>query len=124
MGRRQFRAKVAGKQEASGGKFMGTQADLVRRALDWFSTGCNFTNLTLHGNVGWQAMQLVVLGVLWAWSDRATLTKAFEDAAELASEMFGAVAVTTYPGFTGALRAYTEQFLPQLWSHMHCLMER
>ena len=30
----------------------------------------------------------------------------------------GAVALNTYQGLTGALRSYTDQILPQLWSHM------
>jgi hypothetical protein len=65
---------------------------------------------------------LAALGVLWSWSDRTTLTGAFDDARELANEMFGLVAVTSYQGFTGAMRSYTEQLLLRLWMHMHGLM--
>jgi hypothetical protein len=89
-----------------------THADLLQRALEWFSKGCDFTNLAPHGNVGWEAIQLVVLAVLWAWSDRSTLTKGFDDARQLAIEMFGSVAVNTYQGLTGALRSYTDNDAP------------
>jgi hypothetical protein len=101
-----------------------THAELLQRALEWFSNGFDSTNLTLHGNVGWEAIQLVVLAVLWAWSDRSTLTKGFDDARQLAIGMFGSVAVNTYQGLTGALRSYTDQLLPQLWSHMQQRMEQ
>lgn len=101
-----------------------TQADLLRRALDWFSDGCNFTGLSLHGNVGWDSVRLVALVVLWTWSDRTTLTGAFDDARQLATEMFGSVAVTTYQGLTGAMRVYTDQLLPHVWSRLQLLMEK
>lgn len=107
-----------------GARRVQSQARLLRRALEWFSNDCSFTDLRLHGNVGWTAIQLMALGVLWSWSDRATLTAAFDDAQQLATEMFGVVAVTTYQGFTGAMRTYTEQLLPRLWLHLHGLMQK
>jgi hypothetical protein len=99
-----------------------TQVEVLRAALDWFAEGCSLTELRLHGNVGWIAMHLVTLAVLWSWSDRATLTGAFEHARQLATEMFGQAAVTSYQGLTGAMRTYTEQLLPLMWSHLHGLM--
>jgi hypothetical protein len=121
MGRRRQQTHGSRQQVASRGPV--TQAELLRRALQWFLKDCNFSDLKVHGNVAWKAIDLVVLGVLWAWSDRSTLTKAFDDARQLAQEMFGKVAVTTYQGFTWALRSYTEKLLPCLWSHVHRLME-
>ena len=122
MVRNQRKTRSAGKRTTARG--MATQADVLQRALEWFSRGCNFTKVALHGNVGWQPVQLIVLAVLWAWSDRSTLTQGFEDARQLAIAMFGDVAVTTYQGFTAALQSYTEKFLPPLWSHMQQLMEQ
>ena len=92
-----------------------TQAGLLRGALEWFLKDCSFTDIRWPGNVAWNATQLVALAVLWSWSDHSTLTGAFEHARQLANDMFGAVAVTSYQGLTGALRAYTEQLLPRLW---------
>lgn len=120
QGRRQpGRSRSSGTSKAS-----ETQAALLRRAVDWFSNGCDFTPLTLHGNVGWQPIRLVALAILWAWSDRTTLTGAFDDARELATEMFGEVAVTTYQGLMGAMRAYTDQLLSLVWSRVQTLMEK
>jgi hypothetical protein len=96
----------------------------LRQALEWFLTRHSFANLSLHGNVGWQAPQLVALAVLWVWSDQRTLTNAFTQARALAEQFWGTLAVTTYQGLTGALRSYAGQLLPQLESQLHRLMEQ
>lgn len=116
--RQASRGRVASKAKSS-----QTQAALLRQALEWFFDGCDFSGLTLHGNVGWRPVQLVMLAVLWTWSDGATLTGAFNHARQLATEMFGAVALTTYQGLTGAMQAYTERLLPLVWSRVQMLME-
>ena len=122
MGRKRQRASRSRKpREAKGSK---TQAALLRQALDWFADGCDFTGVTLHGNVGWMPIQLVALAVLWTWSDRTTLTGGFDDARQLATEMFGTVAVTTYQGLMGAMRAYTDRLLPLVWLRVQMLMEK
>src|SRR5438552_9702270 len=101
-----------------------THADLLRQALNWFGSSDSFSELIRHGNVSWSAMQLVTLAVLWAWSDRSTLTAAFTDARDLAVKMFGDVAVTTYQGMMGALRSYTAPLLALFWRHLHARMEQ
>jgi hypothetical protein len=101
-----------------------THADLLRQALHWFGSSDSFSELVRHGNVSWSAMQLVTLAVLWAWSDRSTLTAAFVDARDLALKMFGAVAMATYQGMMGALRSYTETLLALFWRQLHARMER
>jgi hypothetical protein len=80
MVRKQRNASSRSKPHGSRGS--QTQAGLLRRALEWFLKDCSFTDLRLHRNVGWQACELVALGVLWSWSDRSTLGGAFEHASE------------------------------------------
>lgn len=94
----------------------------LRRALQRFAPDGSFADLALHGNVGWKPAQLLVLAVLWVWSDQPTLTNAFGRAKRFAERLFGAVAVTTYQGLCGALRSYTEQLLPRVWSRLQQLM--
>lgn len=102
-----------------------TYADGLRQALQWFSRSDSFADLKLHGNVRWEAFELVSLAVLWVWSDKATLSGAFAHAYCLAGDIFdGPAAVTTYQGLTGALRSYTGRLLPRLWRQLHVLMER
>ena len=45
------------------------QGALLRRALTWNVGPDTFANVPLHGNVTWIPRQLVMLAVLFAWSD-------------------------------------------------------
>lgn len=108
----------------SRGKEPLTQAVLLRRALEWFATDSSLPELARHGNVTWTAVQLLSLAVLWAWSDRGTLTAAFDDAWQLAEKLFGLNTLRSYPGFTGALREYTAPLLGLFWPHLHARMEQ
>jgi hypothetical protein len=99
-------------------------ADLLRRSLTWAVNEEIFEKLTRHGNTSWLASQLVMLAVLWVWSDQSTLTEAFVEAKQLSLTMFGQVALSSYQGFTGALATWTASLLPLLWSQLHLLMEQ
>ena len=96
----------------------------LRRAMAWIIDENIFSQLTLHGNTTWTAGQLVALAVLWVWSDKDTLTGAFEHAKHLALTMLGRVALTTYQGLTGALVTRTGSLLPLIQRRLHSLMEK
>ena len=70
----------------------------LQRALAWIINEDIFSEVRLHGNTTWAVSHLVVLAVLWVWSDKATLTGAFDHAKELAVSMLGEAALTTYQG--------------------------
>jgi hypothetical protein len=114
------RRKAAKKGRSSSGD--SRQQPTTQAVL--FANESSFQNLAVHGNVSWTAVQLVTLAVLWAWSDRNTLTAAFKDAQQLARNWFGTAAVNSYPGLTWALRAYTDSLLALLWPHLHVRMEQ
>jgi len=101
----------------------GSPFEALQKALGWIVNKDIFSQLTMHGNTTWKATELVVLAVLWVWSDKATLTGAFEHAKHLASSMLGTVALTTYQGFTGALVNWTGSVLPLIQQRLHRLME-
>ena len=96
----------------------------LQRALRWIIDENIFSQLTMHGNTSWTAGQLVVLAVLWVWSDQSTLTGAFDHAKHLASSMLGEVALTTYQGLTNALVTWTGSLLPLIQQRLHGLMEQ
>jgi hypothetical protein len=98
-------------------------ADLLQRSLAWVVSEKIFEELPRHGNTSWLASELVMLAVLWVWSDRSTLTGAFGEAKQLSLTMFGQVALTSYQGFTAALVTWTGRMLPLLWARLHGLME-
>ena len=97
--------------------------DLLQRSLTWVVKEKIFEQLPRHGNTSWLASQLVVLAVLWVWSDQSTLTGAFVEAKQLSLTMFGQVALSSYQGFTAALVTWTARLLPLLWTKLHGLME-
>ncbi len=74
--------------------------EALERALAWIVNEGIFSELPLHGNTTWTPGQLVVLAVLWVWSDKSTLTGAFQHAKHLALSMLDQVALTTYQGLT------------------------
>src|SRR5947208_1633122 len=96
---------------------------MLRQALVWMVDAGIFHDLKFHGNTKWRPVALVVLAVMWVWSDSATLTAAFAEAARWAVSLFGSVAIHSYQGLTGALVTWTPQLLPLLWERLHQRME-
>jgi hypothetical protein len=102
----------------------GLPFQALQRALAWIINEGIFSQLTLHGNATWTAGQLVILAVLRVWSDRGTLTGAFEHAKHLALSMLGQVALTTCQGLAGALVTRTGSLLPLIQRRLQSLMEQ
>jgi hypothetical protein len=98
--------------------------DTLRAALEWIVRSVIFHNLKFHGNTSWQPADLVVLTVVWAWSESSTLTGAFEQARHWSQNILQRVALGTYQGLLGALVSNTGQLLPCLWERFHTLMEQ
>jgi Transposase DDE domain len=96
---------------------------MLRQALAWIVDAGIFDQLSFHGNTKWQPVDLVVLAVMWVWSDQSTLTAAFAEAVRWAVSLFGDAAIQSYQGLTGALVTWTGQLLPLLWERLHQRME-
>jgi Transposase DDE domain len=96
----------------------------LERALAWIVNESIFSSMTLHGNTTWSTGQLVVLAVLWVWSDNGTLTGAFRHAKQLAMSMLGKVALGSYQGLSNALVRWTPTLLPLIQQRLHALMEQ
>jgi hypothetical protein len=121
MAKKRKRTNCGGKQRPA---TQGVPFQALQRALRWIINEGIFSQLTLHGNITWTASQLVVLAVLWVWSDQATLTGAFAHAKHLALSMLGKVALTTYQGLANALVTWTAPLLPLIQQRLHGLMEQ
>lgn len=96
----------------------------LQRSLAWIVNDGIFSHLTMHGNTTWKPGRLVVLAVLWVWSDKATLTAAFQHAGHLALSMFGTVALRSYHGLSNALVTWTPTLLPLIQQELHGLMQK
>lgn len=97
--------------------------DFLRKAMDWVVDASIFQNMRLHGNINWMPKELVILAVLWVWSDKSQLTAAFGEAAVWSEWLIGRAAVGSYQALTNALVTYGVQLVPLLWDRLHGLME-
>ena len=98
--------------------------DFLRKAMEWVIDESIFKDLKKHGNTKWVAKQLVMLAVLWVWSEKSQLTAAFTEAAVWSRRLFGSVAVGSYQSLTSALVTYGGQLVPLLWYRLQRLMEQ
>jgi hypothetical protein len=95
----------------------------LRAALAWAVDGKLFSALPFHGNTSWQITELILLAVLWVWSDNATLTGAFAEADRWVLGVLTRSVLGTYQGFMNALVRWTQPSLALLRSRLHQLME-
>jgi hypothetical protein len=113
--RKDSRKKVKGKRPING--------ETVRAAVAWAIGEQIFADLKLHGNTIWKTADLILLTVIWTWSNETTLTGAFLEANRWSMDVLGRTAVTSYQGLLKALVTWTASWLPLLWNHLHQLME-
>jgi DDE family transposase len=95
----------------------------LRAAVNWAVNRRIFAHLKFHGNTVWQVTDLILLTVVWVWSNDAALTGAFREARCWSLDVLGRSAVTTYQGLLKALVTWTGSWLPLLWAQLHQLME-
>lgn len=98
-------------------------ADLLKRSFAWIIRPDIFHDLSFHGNTSWSALHLVTLAILWAWSDQASLTMAFDEARKTVLSLSASLTLTSYQGFIRALVTWNESLRARLWSRLHQLME-
>lgn len=118
--RRKNAAKGAGGRNQANQQVNG---EMLRSAVTWIVDEQSFQNLKLHGNTNWLVCDLIILAVLWVWSDHPTLTGAFAEAHARSLTMLGRVALHTYQGLAAALVSVTHILMPLLWARMQRLME-
>ena len=93
----------------------------LRRALVWALDSRLFAEFRPHGNTSWKFPDFVLPTLFWVWSDRRTLTAAFDQASRLCRSLVGTAVFKSYRGFAGALTTWTPELVPLLWA---CLQKR
>lgn len=93
-------------------------------AVRWVADAGIFDQCKFHGNTSWKPCDLVLMAVVWSWSESSTLTGAFHEAHRWSLDVLGRVALSTYQGLMGALVSSTGRMLPRLWGRMHELLEQ
>jgi hypothetical protein len=96
--------------------------ETLRTAVGWAVDQRIFAHLKLHGNTSWLVVDLVLLTIVWVWSNDATLTGAFAEAHRWSLDVLGSAAVDTYQGLLKALVTWTPCWLPLLQEQLHRLM--
>ena len=102
---------------------LAINGETLRKAVAWAIDENIFANLKFHGNTSWATSQLLSLTIVWVWSDKATLTRAFTEAHRWSMQVFRLAAVGTYQGLLKALVTWTSTFLPLMMECLHWLME-
>ena len=118
------RKMLACKNRSQGRTAVVQHGALLRRAVKWIVTKDSFANMRLHGNTKWVPQNLVMLAVLFSWSDSQRMTDGFDKAAKLSQELFGVLAIGTFQGMVRALATYGPQLMPCLWARLQSLMEQ
>jgi hypothetical protein len=97
---------------------------LFRELLDWFvPQGELFDKEEFHGNVKWNAEQLVSEALIWAWQEAKNVTDAFEQAQEICEDLGLSNTVVTYTSFMNALHRYADTFRTRLREQFQSLAE-
>jgi hypothetical protein len=97
--------------------------ETLRTAVNWAVDEKIFTDLRFHGNTSWLALDLIVLTIVWVWSDSPQLTNAFTEAHHWSMQVLGVAAVDSYQGLIRALVSWTSTLLPLLRGRLHRLMQ-
>lgn len=97
--------------------------DFLRKAMEWVVDERIFQDVKTHGNTKWIAKELVMLAVLWVWSEKSQLTAAFGEAIVWSKRLIGRAAVGSYQALTSALVTHGGQLVPLLWNRLQRLME-
>lgn len=98
--------------------------ETLRAAVVWAVDKKIFAQLKLHGNTAWKALDLILLTVVWVWSNDTKLTGAFTEAHRWSMDVLGRAALASYQGLLDALVTWTSTWLPLLWNRLHLLMEQ
>jgi Transposase DDE domain len=105
-------------------KARALHGDTLLAAVRWVVDARIFDELKFHGNTSWKPVDLVVLTIVWAWSESRTLTGAFDEAHRWSVAVLGRAAVGAYQGLMGALAGSTARLLPPLWQRLQALLEQ
>jgi hypothetical protein len=103
---------------------LALNGETLLSAVRWVVDARIFDELKFHGNTSWKPVDLILLTVVWAWSESRTLSGAFDEAHRWSLNVLSRAALNTYQGLMGALVGSTSRILPPLWQRLHALMEK
>jgi hypothetical protein len=111
------------KELRAAGKTRAANGETLLAAMRWVVDAKIFDELKFHGNTSWKPADLIVLTVVWAWSESRTLCGAFDEAHRWSQGVLSRAALGTYQGLMGALVGSTARILSPLRERIHSLFE-
>lgn len=119
--KKQTNASGVSKQKGSSAR----NDELFRELIDWFvPPGQLFHKSQFHGNVSWNAEELAVQALTWAWQETKNVTDAFRQTREICADLKLFRVVTTYTAFMNALTRYRRLFQERLRERLQILAEK
>jgi hypothetical protein len=96
----------------------------LQKVFDWFlGDGRIFADLKMHGKITWDAQQLVVQALCWAWQDAATVNDAFDRATELCKVLKLTKVAKNYTTFMNGLDRQHRVFVECLRKRLQAMIE-
>ncbi len=96
----------------------------LNAAFKWFRGELDFADLRFHGNTSWRPIDLILLALVWAISEKGTLTESFTTAKAQVFRLGEKIALKTYQGMLGALVTWTEPMMVSLKLQFHGLLQQ
>jgi hypothetical protein len=115
---------MATRKESRNSRQHPVNGKTLRAAVAWVVDAKIFAHLKFHGNTKWQAVDLILLAIIWVWCDDQTLTGAFAEARSWSQQVLGRVAVKSYQGFLKALVTWTAKMLPLIRERLQSRMQQ
>lgn len=97
---------------------------LFRELINWFiPPGALFHESEFHGNVKWNAEEVMAQTLIWSWQEAKNVTDAFDQTREICDDLKLSRTIMTYTAFMNALTRYRELFNDRLRDQFQTLAE-
>ena len=99
--------------------------ETIKQAVDWLLPPLLFVRMKVRKGATWSARMLAVAALLWATSDRPTLTSRFDHARKIVKKMFRWMPApgATYQGFMKVLRKWHVELMLAITPYVQTQMK-
>lgn len=97
---------------------------LFRALIEWFiPPGELFHKSEFHGNVKWNAEEVMAQSLIWSWQQANNVTDAFDQTREICEDLKLSCTIGSYTAFMNALTRYHEMFHNRMCDQFQRLAE-
>lgn len=122
--RTQTKSSPCGTSRSGSGRERVRNDRLFRELLTWFLPPGELCDKSeFHGNVKWNAEQVMAQALIWSWQEARNVTDAFEQTREICESLKLSKTIATYTAFMNALSRYAGLFQERLRDQFQMLAE-